>query len=269
MRSAIEEWLAYCRRNNSPETVDRYQRILWQFCAHSGDKALTALTVAHVEQYIDTLLHRGHGHNTCNTHLAAVKSFWSWETRRHGTPNIAAAVPRLTPDDPVQRFLSEEEYARVLAICGPVAKDLVQLYGNTGLRRGEMLRLRWPHVAPDMRALRVPHGKGNKARTVPVNGVCRDILSRNRVDDTFSFLLRYGSPSGQDRLCGRLAGQAAIPPFGPHALRHYFATRMIRAGIPLKIVSKILGHSSVAITEKIYCHLMPVDLLGTTESLSM
>jgi integrase/recombinase XerD len=115
--------------------------------------------------------------------------------------------------------------------------------------------------------VRVPHGKGNKARTVPLNDICRDVLERNRVDDTFAFLQRWGSRSGHNALCRRLAGRASIEPFGPHALRHYFATRLIREGIPMKVVSLILGHSSIAMTEQIYCHIAPVDLIGITDRL--
>ncbi len=268
MEINVREWLAYCRRNHSTHTVSQYSRVMSQFQQYCGGRPLDAITLPIIEGYLDVRL-QGRGHNTVNCELMVIKSFWSWCAERYSVPNLAVRVPRLKADDPEQRFLSEGEYVKVLAICGPLEHDLVQLYGNTGLRRGEMLKLRWFHTAPDLRSLRVPCGKGNKARTVPLNGLCRDILTRNHTDDTFLFLNRYGSPSGQDRLCGRLAGQAAIPPFGPHALRHYFATRLIQAGVPIKLVSKILGHSSIATTEKIYCHLMPIDLLGTTESLQI
>jgi integrase len=55
--------------------------------------------------------------------------------------------------------------------------------------------------------------------------------------------------------------------FGAHAVRHYFATQLIRKGVNIYKVSKILGHSSVQITESTYVHLMPVDLLGITDVL--
>ncbi|MBE3042557.1 tyrosine-type recombinase/integrase [Candidatus Bathyarchaeota archaeon] len=262
----MREWLVWCRRNLAVDSVLQYSRVISQFQQYCNNPALSAVTLSTIEGYIDTRM-QGRGHNTINSELMVIKSFWSWAANRYGVPNLAARVPRLTPNDPEQRFLSIEEYRKVLKICGPLERDMMQLYSGTGLRRGELLKLRWHHIAPDMRALRVPKGKGNKARTIPLNEICRDVLTRNRVDDTFSFLQRYGSPSGQNRLCGRLAGQAKIPPFGPHALRHRFATQMIRAGVPIKIVSKILGHSSIATTERIYLHLLPVDLLGTTDGL--
>ncbi len=58
-----------------------------------------------------------------------------------------------------------------------------------------------------------------------------------------------------------------IKSFGAHADRHFFATQLIRKGVSIYKVSKILGHSSVQTTESTYVHLMPVDLLGITDVL--
>jgi len=52
-----------------------------------------------------------------------------------------------------------------------------------------------------------------------------------------------------------------------YAIRHYFATELIRKGVGIYKVSRILGHSSVKTTESIYIHLVPIDLLGLTDCL--
>ncbi len=267
MKQEINEYLSFVRRNYTPITAARYASYLERlekYCNRPLAKVDTTL----LEQYMDNLL-QGRRPSTANTHLTAIKSFWAWYARRHGGHNIAADVPWLKRAEPRQRFLTEDEYQAVLGKCRPMARDLIQLYGNTGLRRAEMLALRWPHISADMRSLQVPRGKGGKARIIPLNPVCRDILTRNHIDNSFHFLRRWGSESGHNHLCARLAELAHIPVFGPHALRHRFATQLIRSGVPLKIVSKILGHSSIATTEQIYCHLLPLDLLGTTEALAM
>jgi integrase len=69
------------------------------------------------------------------------------------------------------------------------------------------------------------------------------------------------------RICKRLARRAGIPRFGPHALRHYFATELYRKGVPVSLISKILGHSTTQITELIYVHFQSADLLGVTDCL--
>ena len=55
--------------------------------------------------------------------------------------------------------------------------------------------------------------------------------------------------------------------FGSHAIRHFFATELIRKGVSIYKVSRILGHAFVKTTESIYVHLMPIDLLGITDVL--
>ena len=264
MRKAIGEWLIYCRRNFSPATTDQYDRVLTRFRLYAGDKPLAQITISHLEQYVDTLL-KERCRNTVNSHLTALKSFWTWQHKRYGVPNLAAQVPMLAPQDPEQRVLTEEEYAKVLPVCEPVEKDVIQFFAHTGLRRGELLCLCWNDIAPDMLSMRIHQGKGRKPRTVPLDLLCRDILERNRADNALLFLQRYGGPSAMDRLCRRLAVRCGIAAFGPHALRHLFTTRMFKAGRPAKIISKILGHSSLAITEAVYCHILPQDVIGTTE----
>jgi len=61
---------------------------------------------------------------------------------------------------------------------------------------------------------------------------------------------------------------AGIERFGPHAIRHFFATRLMRQGVPLAKISKILGHASIKTTEQIYIHWLPKDVLGLTDCLS-
>lgn len=66
------------------------------------------------------------------------------------------------------------------------------------------------------------------------------------------------------------ATKAGLPHAGLHTLRHSAASVMITGGVPLKVVSEVLGHSSIAITGDIYGHVSPdvarqaMDLLGNT-----
>jgi len=58
-----------------------------------------------------------------------------------------------------------------------------------------------------------------------------------------------------DRTFKRQCERCRVKPFSPHALRHYFATHSLRNGAWLEIVSRILGHASVAITIDLYTHI--------------
>ena len=113
-------------------------------------------------------------------------------------------------------------------------------------------------------------GKGRKQRVVPLNHTCRQILEQYKGDNgdgTIPIAQRYPSKEGLYWMCRKINRNAKLEPFGLHAFRHFFATKLIRKGVSLIKVSKILGHSSVKTTEKVYCHLIPIDLIGETDCL--
>ena len=63
------------------------------------------------------------------------------------------------------------------------------------------------------------------------------------------------------------AKMAGVSGASPHVIRHSVATQMLRDGVPLAHVSKMLGHASVAITADVYGHLQPEDLRGASDVL--
>lgn len=269
----FREWLYYCKRNHSENTVDQYARVIKGFVTfltpRDGKSVDPAnLTVPDIERYLDWLL-RGHGRNTGNSSLSVLKSFFTWQTKRYNTPNIGAEVPFLRPEPPKQRVLTDAEYHAVLNVAKPLEKDAIQFLGHTGLRRGEFMRLTWANISNDLSFIRFT-GKGQKERIVPLSAVAQNILKKSADRSApIPFIARYGgSASMLDRFCQRLAERAGIPRFGPHAVRHYFCTRMVKANVSLKKISKMLGHSSLAITEHVYCHLLPEDLIGLTDVLT-
>lgn len=194
-----------------------------------------------------------------NSLLVPVRSFLQYCEDYLDVPNAAKKVKSLPEQPPKQRVISEIEYSKLLKICKPMERAVVQILANTGLRATEFCELSWQNVSHDKKYLTII-GKGRKQRVVPLNDTARQALN------TFNFSKSYNRDSLR-YLCNCLSRRASVCRFGPHALRHYFATRMVRAGVPIIKVSKILGHSSISVTEKVYLHLLPVDFLGATDVL--
>jgi len=65
------------------------------------------------------------------------------------------------------------------------------------------------------------------------------------------------------------SARAKVPPVTPHALRHTFGTRWLQAGGDIYKLSKILGHSSVAVTEQHYAHLLKEDLVAASQQVKI
>ncbi len=132
----------------------------------------------------------------------------------------------------------------------------VLLSMNTGLRRGESLKLRWSSVDFNRRLLTVEgrNAKNRQTRHVPLNEEAVNVL-RNwreqagtgaRVFDVVGFQTAWET----------VLKRARISKFRWHDLRHHFASRLVQQGVPLNTVRDLLGHGSVGMSLR-YAHLAP------------
>ena len=174
---------------------------------------------------------------------------------------------------------------------------LWRLAAATGLRRGELAGLTWPAVDLDagtliVRATRVVVGhavvdSGPKTeagqRTISVDSATVAALRAHRRrqseerlaagpawngDGELLFVDELGRPIHPARMTKLLAARAAavgLPSVRLHALRHGHATHGLTAGVPLAVMSKRLGHSSIRITADTYSHLVPELDLAAAE----
>jgi integrase len=165
-----------------------------------------------------------------------------------------------------KRRLEDGEEARLLAACDrgrtPLLKQLVILAVESGMRRGELLGLRWEHVHLAKRIVHIPLTKNGDSRDVP--------LSR-RATDTLMALSKHKQPgaelvfpmSGNSvRLAfERLRTRAKMPDFHFHDLRHEAITRLFERGLNIAEVSAISGHKELRMLQR-YTHLRAADLVA-------
>jgi len=242
---AINLWLADVKRRRAENTYKLYfstMRRLKKFLPEQVEY----IRLEHLERALAST--EGCSINSYNNYITVLQSFGRW-LEEHDLPNPAVKLKRIQKTYIPARVLTESEYNNLLIRCGKwqQARDILQFLSNTGLRADEFLRLTPENVSPDGEFLHII-GKGKKPRSIPLNDVCREIIARH---PDMKFIKNYVSLW---RLCDRLAKHLAIKHFTPHSLRHFFATRLIRAGVNLYQISKVLGHSDTKITEQVYLH---------------
>ena len=134
---------------------------------------------------------------------------------------------------------------------------------NTGARRNEALNMTWDDV--DMKNGRITfrQTKSGKNRLVPFNGILTDVFRRmeRTGEKPFPFL-----PDFVTKTFKKVVRESGVKDLSVHSLRHTFASHMVMAGVDIKTVSELLGHSSVRVTET-YAHLMPSHLKASVERL--
>ncbi len=158
-----------------------------------------------------------------------------------------------------------------------------------GLRRGELAGLRWSAVDLDNRRLTVKVArvvvkakvieslpKSGVGRTIPLDDMLvtklRELRATQEVEaeiaaeayenrtDPYVMADGRGRPMHPDSISRRfdaLVAKVGLPRLTVHGLRHTTATLMLSAGVPTKVVSDLLGHSSTTITNAIYSHVLP------------
>lgn len=135
---------------------------------------------------------------------------------------------------------------------------------STGMRVGELCKIRLEDVAPDGASVRI-NGKGSRDRVVYIsdNDLGKDLLaavSGQRTSQNIGplFLNRLGRPIKPQSIRAKLRRYAADVGLArrvtPHMLRHTAATLLIETGVDIRFVQRLLGHSSIATTE-IYTHV--------------
>lgn len=262
--TAVDEFFRHIKRHTEKTQV-HYRMVIGKFRTSLPSSAFRAASITshQIQEYLYSLRDRGVTNRTSNAHLTAIKSFFSFLTQRHGITNPAQKVIMLQEDPPATRFLSPEEYARVIETATPSARDRYLFIANTGLRASEFYNLTWADVSPQAASITIT-GKGRKRRTIPLNIICRDILKRiSRTGERI-----FGvNPNAFYSQCQRHARRLAIRKFGPHSFRHWFATQLLIKGVPIPIVAKLLGHSSIRTTETRYMHILPSDIAHVTDCL--
>ena len=284
------QWLATTLR---PGTVQQYQRTARWFLAYLADRfpeiryPSQLRREPHLLGWLEQVwLHRARssGKPLCNhtraAHLIRLRKLFDLLADHSFPPRpgllLSEDIPR--PDHTLPRPLTPEDDDRLQAQLRLATQDLLSqtllLMRFTGIRIGEAVDLSpdcLRHVGGNDWALHVPIGKLHSERWVPVDAEVRDIVARLRFLATLTpaagleFLLPR--PKGRSQLCSDLrahlrtaAVQAGITaPLVPHQLRHTYATTMLRAGVSLPALMKLLGHRTAQMTLR-YVEITQQDL---------
>lgn len=177
-------------------------------------------------------------------------SFFGWAYRAGHLPtNPAADLPVMKAGSPAPRPVPDAVWFEAFSAADPRVRLMLRLAAEAGLRRAEVARVhcRDLTLGPAGAELLV-HGKGSKLRVVPIS----NDLATAIADGCASGYLFPGDDDGHlsPRYVGDLVGDVLPAGWTMHKLRHRFATRAYRGSRNLRAVQTLLGHSSVATTER-------------------
>lgn len=255
-------------RHCSPRTIEAY-RSDYRRVAHlleetGGPLDVRDLTVGALQVCLASLSHLAPASTQRLIH--ALSSFFGYLVKQGILArNLAADLDRPRRVKPLPRFASPTDVAALLAACtGPQERLIVGLLAFAGLRRAELLGANVADLAADLSSLRV-RGKGSKERAVPLHPSLRPVLAEHLAslgpgEEALvrNLVGRRMAATTLHRQFRRLVERAGVGSkrLTAHALRHHFASQLLKSGADLAAVAELMGHSNIS-TTSIYLHSDP------------
>jgi integrase len=272
---ALKDFAAWSENQHRehPSTHERYMRSVKVLIRFFGQRTLDMISSADVERFKiirsrERLKNARDGRTVTpaavNRELAVLRILFNLAIRLKKARTNAVSGVKLLPEHNLQmRVLSWEEESAYLAAASQPLRDVAALMLQTGMRPGEVFRLRREDVNLELGFLRIPTGKTPFARrTIPLTQVGREVLSRRMLDAKSEWL--FPSRHNAERPINwlrkahieTLKRSAINPPFRLYDLRHTALTRMAMAGIDLPTLRELAGHTNIQMTMR-YVHPTP------------
>lgn len=274
--NAVAAFSDYLRleRGCSENTIKAYVGDLsrwYGFCRAAGVDPIPPAKDK-VQPFLRKLTLQGKSSATVQRHAATLRS-WAHFLQLDGWTDEEVWLPPIPDKDRnLPQILNEGEVERLLAACpensnlGLRDRALLEVAYGCGLRASEACGLQLSDIDFGRGSLRVL-GKGEKERALPLIGKVRGRLKRycdesrpalDRHGASHFFLSRSGLPLRREdfwRIIQKRGKEASIPVvrLHPHVLRHSFATHLLRRGMDLRTLQELLGHATIATTER-YTH---------------
>lgn len=295
LNSLKDEFLK-SKTNVTGKTKTTYKQILSQFIDMIGHTM--PITKVNANDIRTFCLREKLANASKKTYLIHLKAFFNWVVERgfiEINPCDKIALPK-TRDNLVDKIIEEKdlkilfkkfkEYQHKHQDSGAIKSDeqmqhwfipVITLAFYTGLRRKEIIQLKWEHVNLEERFLRVTDTKNGYERSVPIfDALYSQLLSWKKFNGNPKKGLVFPSPKSNSKIEIALTGNTVSKRFkfyatkkaklkssiNFHGLRHSCATFLLRKGFNVIEVKNMLGHKSLEVTNK-YVHLVANDLLTT------
>jgi integrase len=218
-----------------------------------------------------------------NRYLAKLKAILNWGVKaKMIDSNPAANMKDKIENGARTEYFTQEQLQALLndPLTEAYMKHMILMAVMTGLRRGELLALKWTDINLEARVLFVRQSKSGKQRSIKINdtllGLLESLPSKGKCEHVFTHERKHkktGETIGQGPIAEtnhewrRATKRAGLDHFRFHDTRHSFASHIVLAsGSVPKTLQEQLGHSTISMTER-YSHVADEAKLATVRSL--
>lgn len=275
----LEQFIEFLQaeKNASPNTISAYRRDVRDFLLFYGAEVKKiSPSPMDIRKWLAAMNKKGLKRSSISRKLSSLRTYFRFLKRiKILYHNPAEPVTFPVKSKPLPNNLTVDEMATLLKEAsgqkfkGLRDRAILELLYSTGIRIGELtgLNIRDISLSPEMVKVK---GKGQKERVVPFGSTARNTIEAylperlkvlkktNRLEEPALFLNRSGkrlTSRSIQRLVSSLSLTAGLNSHvTPHTFRHSMATHLLEAGADLRSIQELLGHASIATTQK-YTHL--------------
>ncbi|WP_372364863.1 tyrosine-type recombinase/integrase [Candidatus Uabimicrobium sp. HlEnr_7] len=281
----------FCRKqilnNCTPRTIKWYRNSFEYYAKATKTRKIQDITQYHLEIFFfEGITQRKWKDTTYMSYYKAIKSFLRWCTEEgyFEVNPIEKISKRKGKNQYIPEYYSKEKVRSILsAVTSNYQNDrflfvrnyaIISTLIHSGIRKNELLRLEEDSFDFEQKVLSVKASKWNKDREIPITdnlaiALKRYVIERNKKQPSSSqlFISHTKKKITEDGLNHFFNNLSELVDFkvSSHRFRHTYATMLRRAGVDLKTISRLLGHSSIQAT-LIYSHVVDDDLIDTVNS---
>jgi len=247
--------------------------IAWKRLAlHFGNIPINKLSGKHVSDYTKK---RDASAGTINRELGVLSAALRW-ANAEGIIDRVIVIKRLPEPEPRKMWLDKEECLRFLEASKryPHVFLFVAIALLTGQRKEAILSLQWPQVVwkegvIDFRDKRDRRNRRKNRAVVPISPEMQTLLSGIERDSMFVISNNGRRIRDMRKAWSNILEDCGLEGVTPHVLRHSVATNLVRDGVPIIEVAKLLGHKDSRITERVYAKFAPDYLDNVVSKLTI
>lgn len=275
LKELAKEFEFDCRvRELSARSVNNYQKQIAYFIDYMeekhGIKDVESVIPAHIKGFISGYQLNGNKPSYINDLLKAVKCMFAYAYREQYTPQLLTQrVKNVKEPKVLIHTFSEREITDMIHYFNNMDylsirnRVIMMIFFDTGIRVSELTQMKLEQIQDNYFII---HGKGRKERVVPKNPLVskwlmkylqiRESYFEYRSAKDYVFLSKNGKPLTEEAIAKFMKASAkaiGVNPtvrVSPHTCRHTFAHQQLKNGLDLYSLSRLLGHESVAITQR-------------------
>ena len=280
IKTASEYFLSkYAKLQCAKHTFDEYERIvLKSIIPFFYNMKVADLSKIHVEEYRDYLIYKKNlANTTVNKHLFVLSTIIEKQVENgYIFINVVKKVNKLSATESPAKALNDDEINILLSTAKSEMPDfypIVLLALNTGLRRGEIVALKWENIDLKNNKINVKHSAYNGVltkpktkssyRTLEIPSNLHNVLVKLKLksyDNEFVFTNLNGNMLDPHKISSKLFPKliklSKLEHYRFHDLRHTFGSQLVCNGVNIKYVQVQMGHSKIKTTLDIYGHLL-------------